>query len=236
MVDLQTTYRELDMKCGLDGLDRHEIARSANELSRRDGPRRYLAAAAYAPTGIVLGHPLPDDSFAALLGRTCDELERCLTALCPGTEAPLARVPCDAYHISLLSRSHFDKTAPASITYLSEAERRRAECLLTDIVTEPVAVDLRGILLVREGRLLIPGIPEDDRLDLWRSHLAAGMPELARHVHRLAHIKIAHLAVHLESEQLQQLRTTLATLAARIRTRLTFRDLFTPAGRVSLGR
>jgi len=69
-----------------------------------------------------------------------------------------AFVPPSGYHITIFSRSHFDRGV---VFDLNKEEKEQAAQVLASVSTGPISVDIDGLLLSSDGRLLVRGFPLD---------------------------------------------------------------------------
>lgn len=224
-------YLFLARECRRQGLDPSEVERSARELSYAIDMMYYLKSAAYKPTGVALGCPLPDKRVAKRLWRLSRLADKCLTALCRGRRKRFAFVPPDWYHVTLVNRSHFEFTEIISMT---EDEREDARKVIAQISGGLIVLHLNGLVLTAGGRLIVPGFPSDDRVYELRSRLVEAMPQLRINVPITAHIKLGHVLAPLNADELKILLSWVALCGEHVSARLIFYDVYTPAGRIAL--
>jgi hypothetical protein len=99
----------------------------------------------------------------------------------------------------------------------------------------PIALDLDGLAITRQGRVIAKGVPRSDDLARLREHIISRIPELAENTPRTAHLKLGHVLLPLTVAETSKLVEIAHTFDETSRSALLFRDLFTPAGRVRLG-
>lgn len=237
-VHCRKRYRLLASECRRRGLDTNEVERSSAQLNCRMGVTCHLNEIAYKPTGIALGCPIPDKQFTRRLWYLSRLIEQYLAKLSIGKKPTFAFVPRNWYHTTLVNRTHFDVT-PASFMLggdhlLSEEERRSSQAVISQTGAGPLLVQFNGLILTSSGRLIVPGFPADDRLYEMRYRLKNLLPQVLVNVPRTAHIKLGHLLVHLENDQLKTFLNWLALCGQHISARIAFSDLYTPAGRIDL--
>jgi hypothetical protein len=192
---------------------------------------RILDESAFRPTGIALGCPLPDPRVIRRLRRAARLVERRLTAFAAPGEAVFAHVPPEWYHVTLVNRTHHDD---GEVVAMTREEAEEARQTVGRCCRAPVLLQLHGLILSRFGRLFVPGFPATDHLYDLRYRIAEEMPALAHHLPRIAHLKLGHVLVPLTGERLGEFLAWLRTCGELVNARLTFRDAFTPWGRIEL--
>lgn len=222
-------YGQIEAATRERGLDAEQIRLSANRYCERRAGRDFVTQDAYRPTGAALGCPLPDDGVTGRLSLVAEELERFLRKTRPEARAWFAFVPSDGYHVTVVSRGHYDTSEVVSL----DASMRRH---LANVVEKcpSITLDLEGIAVTRQGRVLAKCVPRSDDLVLLRELIVRRIPELAENMPRTAHIKLGHVLLPLTAEQLSAFVAFAKSFDQVVRGALLFRDLFTPAGRVSL--
>lgn len=229
-------YRFLNAECKTRGLRSREVERSLGELNVRVGGTRYLVEAAYKPTGVALGCPLPDGRFARRLWRFSRLAEKFLLELC-GRGPTFAFVPPEWYHTTLVNCAHFDVSGndPAlGGGLLSEEAWRTAREVTSEVARGALAVEFGGLILTSAGRLIVPGFPIDGRLYGLRRRLAERIPQARVNTPRTVHVKVGHLLADLRGGELKKFLTWLALCGRHITARVAFGDLYTPAGRIPM--
>jgi 2'-5' RNA ligase len=163
------------------------------------------------------------------LSSVAEELERFLRQTHPNEHAWFAFVPVNSFHVTVVNRGHYDTS---DVVNLDAAMRRR----LARVVRKcpAIALDLDGVSITRQGRVLAKCIPRSDDLAVLRELIVSQIPELAENTPRTAHIKLGHVLLPLSASQTAELVAFANSFADELRGALVFRDLFTPAGRVSL--
>lgn len=222
-------FIRLARRTRLIGLDPLEVDRSRGELSRLDAEgRRWLKKIAYEPTGLALGHPLPDRHLERRLWRVTRWIDRGLRQLLPDGRAPFAFVPPEAYHLTVVGRSHFD-TGSATAT-LSSSERIAAQRALGGTCRAPLRVHFCGLILGRDGRLIACGFPADERIFGWRRLLRERMPEVSWYAGPLAAVKLGHVTANVVGRDLHSLLGLVHTAGAYVCAVVEFHQIHTPAG------
>jgi hypothetical protein len=224
-------YILLARECRQRGLDSRKVKKSALELCRSTGTTCFLKDAAYRPTAIALGCPLPDKRVTRQLWRLTQLVNKLLIKTCPSSKHPFAFVPPDWYHVTLVNRSHFEFT---DITLINDDEKVRIRSVIAELGRAPIVLHFNGLLLTANGRLFVPGFPCDDRLYRLRTLLVQALPQLGVNVPQTAHIKLGHVLVELGKEALKELLGCVTLCGERISARLIFSDAYTPIGRVKL--
>jgi len=228
----RTRYRTIARECRRHGLAQDQIKKSLYELSQQVGDRYYLKDTAYKPTGVALGCPLPDANVARQLWRIAQLFERYLKLLCPDDEKTFAFVPSDSYHITLANRSHFETTT--AITPITEEEKEISRQAIARVGQGTIKVHLHGLILTRTGRLIIPGFPCDTRLYQIRASLVERISELRVNVPDVAHIKLGHVLAPLDMQKVESLLCWIMRCGGLVSFGLSFDDVYTPIGRISL--
>lgn len=233
MSDASRTCRELYAQIEAAtlerGLDVEQILLSADRYRERRDGRDFVTPNAYEPTGAALGSPLPDAGASRRLSLVAEELERFLRKLRTNADSRFAFVPEHSYHVTVVNRGHFDTSEVVSL----DASMRTH---LADVVRgfAAIALDLEGVAITRQGRVLAKCVPRNDALAMLRQQVVSQIPELAENTPHTAHIKLGHVLLPLSVDETSQLVTFAKSFNAAVRGALLFRDLFTPAGRVPL--
>jgi hypothetical protein len=188
----------------------------------------------YKPTGAVLGCPLPDPRITTRLWRLALLIEMFIATLPKGREKTFAFVPPEAYHITLVNRTHF--VVNTVIEPMTPAENEMVRGKIVQFGEGPVTLQLHGLLLTHWGRLIVSGYPNDDRLFRLREELASAAPGLRTNLPNTAHIKIGHVLAPLDKNGSQSLRQYAARCGNHIHEHLSFNDVYTPFCRIPLRR
>jgi 2'-5' RNA ligase len=231
LADASETYRELYAQIEAAtlerGLDTEQILLSATRYRERRAGRDLVTPDAYQPTGAALGSPLPDEGTSRRLSLVAEELARFLRTVRANANAWFAFVPERSYHVTVVNRGHFDTSEVVS---LDAAMRTRLASVVGSFA--PLALDLEGIAITRQGRVLAKCVPRSDDLGLLRETIVRQIPELGENTPRTAHIKLGHVLLPLTAAETSDLVRFAQSFA--VRGTLLFRDLFTPAGRIPL--
>jgi hypothetical protein len=211
------------------GIDKQKVVESKNNYSFTEGLRSYVKAEASEPTGVVLGHPLPDRNLPGRLWHISRLVERRLDAL--GTRPTFAYVSAPSYHLTIYSRSHFER---GPVFHMNQPEKEQAERIISAARIGPITVELNGFLLAPDGRLLARGYPQDERLFQLRQLLAAELPKDGGNPSPLAPIKLGHFLVCPPLPQIRELLDWLGRCCHHLSTRVVFEDVYTPSGRIRL--
>ena len=155
---------------------------------------------------------------------------RCNCSLCAKTRSWFAFVPAHSYHVTVVNRGHFDTSEVVS---LDASMRTRLAGVVRSFAA--ITLDLEGLAVTRQGRVLAKCVPRSDELALLRQQIVAQIPELAENMPRTAHIKLGHVLVPLTAEETRNFVEFAQSFDTAMRGALLFRDLFTPAGRIPLG-
>jgi hypothetical protein len=233
---------ELKVEFEHDGIMAEKARSSLLEDSRRVGRQLYLRTHAFKPTGVALGFPLPEPSLQSLFSAVCDDVEEYLRRLCGVVGPVLSRVPADAYHITLVNRTHFDKQKNKSKVHpMNLAEKEQAELIIRRQCCRPVVVRYRGLLATRSGRVMVPAYAEDCEVFRLKEALRDGVlggrrrqPVLAENYPVITLTKLGHIVVALNGVRLREFLGWMRDEGAKIDARVTFPDAYTPFGRVPL--
>jgi 2'-5' RNA ligase len=222
-------YEQMEATTLECGLDAEQVLLSAARYRERRAGRDFVTPDAYRPTGAALGSPLPDEGASRRLSSVAEGLERFLRGARANAGSWFAFVPEQSYHVTVVNRGHFDTSDVISLDASMRAQ------LASVVRSYPaITLDLDGIAITRQGRVLAKCIPRGDDLALLRARIVGEIPELAENMPRTAHIKLGHVLLPLTAEETSSLVAFAKSFDASIRGALLFRDLFTPAGRVPL--
>lgn len=211
------------------GIDESKVLESKDKFAVSEGREYFVKREAAKPTGVALGHPLPERVFADQLWRLCHDVEHRLATL--GDTPTFAFVPASGYHITLASRSHFDN---GPVFDMNAEETEAARHTITQVKVGAITVDFMGLVLSRDGRLLVRGFPTDNRIAELRRALAIGVPTLRRPFPKLVHVKLGHFLTCPPLPQLREVMSWLDTLSNDLRARIVFEDVYTPRERIAL--
>lgn len=211
------------------GLDSSKVHDSKFKYSVTRGTESEVTVDAYRPTGVAIGYPLPSVQTTRRLFRFAKLVERKLSRM--GEGPFFAFVPPTAYHITLYNRSHFDRGSVFDIT--RDEQRRTAQVIAATHIGR-ITIDLNGFLLSSDGRLLVRGYPQDERLFHLRRRLAEALPAGAGPPSALAHIKLGHVLICPSLQQVRELSDWLGRCSHHLSNTLVFEDAFTPLGRIDL--
>jgi hypothetical protein len=223
-------YEQIEAATMECGLDREQVRLSADRYRERSAGRDFVTPDAYRPTGAALGCPLPDEEVSAKLSRVAEELERFLRTAHPDADSWFAFVPASSYHVTVVNRGHYDTS---KVVNLDASMRRNLAGVVGGYPA--ITLDLAGITLTRQGRVLAKCVPRNDDLGTLRRLIVSRIPKLAENVPRTAHIKLGHVLLPLTGVQISEFIRFAKSFDEFARGALLFCDLFTPAGRVPLG-
>jgi 2'-5' RNA ligase len=225
-------YDELSAECTAHGIDAGEAEKSLLRLSTDEGAGRRLLPLAYLPTGLALGCPLPEKDLTRQLRDAAERVASSAPRLAGGGLA-LAFVPPEAYHVTVISLSSFE--SDSSLQFLTAELAAGIARLLTRTPRRDIAIDLDGYVLTAKGRLLVRGVPTSPALAELRQVLRDHFPELRRHRAEIAHIKLGHLLTPLDRDHLELVLGAVEAEGLSLKgRRVSFDDLYTPAGRIRL--
>lgn len=224
-------YSTVSRKCRLKGLNLEEIMRSEKELSQFKVGLYYLHPDAFKPTGVALGFPLPDYFFIRRLWKISCLIEKYLQKV-TGNKKTFAHVPPDSYHITIVNKTHFGKHK--KIVPINEAEKRKSKQIITNINSGGISLFFNGLVVSRDGRPLVRGYVFDNKLFSIRDGLIKGIDKFNTHTPSAAHIKLGHILVNLNQEQLHSLLFYISIWGEHISKMILFKDTYTHLGRIPL--
>lgn len=214
-----------------NGLNLDEIEKSVN-LCHRVGKQFFLQDIACKPTGVALGCPLPDSQLTEKLWRLIERLNNDIALHFPTVSEAFSFVKSDTYHITIVNRSHYKTNS--SITEMTMEEKKKVVAAVSQLGKNVVRVHLQGLILTSYGRLIIKGFPEGDNLYRLRNKLVNLIPELRVNIPNIAHIKLGHLLAPFNKIETEWLMKSITEYGKDIDEILTFTDVYTPVGRISL--
>jgi hypothetical protein len=154
------------------------------------------------------------------------------TGVALGHPLPCLQTTRRLYRLAkLVDRSHFDHGPVFDIT---RHEQRQAAQVIAAANTGRVTIDFNGFLLSSDGRLLVRGYPQDERLFHLRQRLAEALPADAGPPSVLAHIKLGHVLVCPSLQQVRELSDWLGRCSHHLSKSLVFEDVFSPVERMKL--
>lgn len=228
----QQEYRRLARELGQRGISASQVERCRVALSEAGREGWQVIQAAYLPTGAALGCRLTEKNTERLFGR-CARLMAGWLAQEVGKagEAGLALVPAEAYHITVVNRSHYEVN---EVVAISSEEKQEIEAQVRRMGVGRISVMSCGVQVTHFGRVYIKCLPCDDKILRLRNQLGEGFPQLRTNIPRMLHIKIGHLIKPLNAGELLRFMSFMERMGQAVVRRLDFDDLFTPAGRISL--
>jgi hypothetical protein len=224
-------YTRMAREVAHNGLSQKWVEDCRDRLAEKRDGRWYVKPLAYRPTGVALGCPLPDHLTQNMFFRAAGWIERWMQAIGDPNAPPFAHVPAEAYHITVLNRSHYDVNEVISMT---REEGQAVEASIRALGLGTITVLACGLQITHTGRVFIRCLPVDDKILELREHLAAVHPELRTNIPRVVHIKIGHLMKPLERDELARFCLWLNRLGNSTLTRLDFTNVYLPLGRVPL--
>jgi hypothetical protein len=222
-------YLRIHRRTWRAGLDDSKVRDSKLKYSVAREAETEVSLEAYRPTGVALGHPLPCLQTTRRLFRFAKLVERKLSQI--AVRPCFAFVPPAAYHITLYNRSHFDH---GPVFDISPDEQREAARVIDAANVGRITVELNGLLISSDGRLLVRGYPHDERIHHLRRRLGEALPSDAGPPSILAHIKLGHVLVCPALQEVREVLDWLDRCGHHVSKRLSFEDVFTPLGRVKL--
>lgn len=222
-------YLRLYQRTWREGMDDAKLRASRARHALEERGRTFVSDDASNPTGIALGRALPNARVTRRFWRIAGLVARKLSSLAGGP--CFAYVRADYYHVTVYNRSHFDHGIVHGLSR-AEAELARAALEATQLGT--IAIALNGLVLTRDGRLLVRGYPLDDGLARLRCALLDKLPSPPGAQPTLAHVKLGHLLAPLSLAQVRQLCDWLGRVSHQVSAQLAFADVYTPHGRIAL--
>lgn len=224
-------YARLGRELAHQGLSRSWVEDCRDQLVEEREGRWHVKPLAYRPTGVALGCPLPDHAVQNSFYRAACSVERWMQAVGDRSAPGFAHVPQEAYHITLLNRSHYDFNEVIAMT---PEEGGAVAASIRRLAPGTIQVLVTGMQLTHTGRVFARCLPIDDTILDLRTKLAELHPELRTNIPRVVHIKLGHLLKPLEQDELARFCLLLNRLGNSILSRLDFTDVYTPTGRVPL--
>jgi hypothetical protein len=224
------------------GISEREARRSLEEDSLPAGEYLHLREHAYRPTGVALGCPLLQPDLRSYFSELSDRADLFLRRLLGRSGPLLSRVPSDAYHITLVNRTHFDTEGDkGNVRALSRAEKEQVDSIVREQNCGAIGVRYQGLLATTKGRLMVPAFPTDQRIFRLKETLryrvvgddgrsAALNQNYPRHVIT----KLGHLVVPLSGSSLRFFIGWMSEEGAKIDMPASFADVYTPLGRIPL--
>lgn len=225
-------YMVLSQECRRKGLDVGKIENRRRNFSHSLNGVWYLKSEAYKPTGIALGYPLPDEQIIELLWRMSRLFNRCLSFLTCSEGEGFAFVPRECYHITIVNWSHFK--VDEHIIDMPVDKKEEALRIIAHLGIGPIAVHLNGLILTADGSLIVPGFPCEDQIYKLRAQLAKMNNEFRKNMPTTTHIKLGQVLQPLSPVKLERLLAWTNLLGTRISFQMSFYDVFTPVGRITL--
>jgi hypothetical protein len=219
-------YTELINEVREGGLISTEIDKNRT-LVRTDGGRIWVAAQAYKPTGVALGHPLPDPATEKLLWEVSCEAEQWLSSRLHKGDS-FAFVPCESYHVTLNNYKHFDFQEKTAIVDMPEHFIPEINEVIRN-VENPVSIKFSGLIITQGGKLIVPGYPLDGKFFYLRRELVAKIQLLDVNLPKIAHIKLGHILTYLDHETVMSFQAWLTdcrTITDRV---VMFDSIHTPS-------
>jgi hypothetical protein len=223
-------FQNVEKNVRKNGIDGPWIEKVSDKFCQFNNGRYYLKDTAFKPTGLAFGCPLPNNQFKRRLWRMARLAENTFSRLIEQDEKVFAYVPADWYHITLLNRTHFEESK--EIESLTAEEQRAAAGIIHQAIKAPVVLNVNGLLLTRNGALIVPAFPFDNQIFDLRSSIVKEIPALGVHVPAGAHIKIGNILRNIDMDKLSHLLHSIFILGNHISDRLEFSDIYSPLGRI----
>jgi len=224
-------YIRLAREVRQKGLSQDAIDACQTTLAENRDGQWFLKPTAFLPTGVALGCPLPQMQIQKLFYRATQLIEEWMCCQYEAGTPVFAYVPPQAYHITIVNRSHYEFNA---VVPLTSDEKMNIERTIAGLHLGQVSVVTSGVFLTHTGRLFVKCLVLDDAILALRTVLAQTYPQLRTNIPSMVHIKIGHLMKNIDHQELLEFNTWLERLGNHTITRIDFTDLFTPAGRIGL--
>ncbi|MBI5954911.1 MAG: hypothetical protein HY865_24895 [Chloroflexi bacterium] len=213
------------------GISQSEVEICKNTLVKFQDDHWILKSIAYSPTGIALGCSLPQAQTQKLFHHAAQLIERWMRGKEESDIPVFAYVPPEAYHITIVNRSHYEFN---EVVPLTMDELKVIQHFISKLRLGTISVLTSGLFLTHTGRLFVKCLVFDDKILQLRSALAESFPQLRTNIPKLVHIKIGHLMKPITKMQLQEFGVFLERLGHYTISRIDFTDLYTPVGRIEL--
>lgn len=224
----RSSYRDIRSEFLMSGIDRHGVAKS-RALLYDDGTTIWVDKAAYYPTGVALGCPLPDSVFSQQLFAAASLFATKINSLISSDKSSFSLVPKESYHVTIVNFSHFDcayhKKDIVTLDSLSFAQVR---AYFRDVLFPVPRIHFQGLLLTRSGRLIVPGYATNFTAFMVRSELADLVPQFRTNLPKTLHIKLGHVLGTLPPFSEQRCQDVVDGLGGGISADISFKDIFTP--------
>jgi hypothetical protein len=224
-------YRNIERELRHKGLDDNMIKYSAESLSDDVGGSYYLNEIAYKPTGIVLGSPLINNSYLDRVDSLLKSIDSWLKRYIKCTESCISIVPKEWRHVTIVNFSHYEYT---DVSFMDKTCYDSVSDFISNLNIGEIVVYPVGTLLTTAGKILVKCLPADDKLLYLRTCLSNAFPELRINMPKTIHIKICHLRKMIEYDDLLKFVGVLKILDSYVADYLSFSDLYTPEGRITL--
>lgn len=229
---LRKRYKDLAKEYHEFGLNENEVRRSKEDLCFQADNKYILESITYKPTGVALGHPLPDQDMTENLWEISNSVEQYLRDINHESDKCFAFVPKDSYHITLVNYSHFD--CDKNITSITQNEIEKVRQAISKLNIDSVKIQFNGLIITSSGRLILQGFPTDDRFYRLRQTLYENVTELRVNTPKTAHVKSGHILTQLSLSESESLFQKVVKLGTGVNFSLTFDDVYTPVERIAL--
>ncbi len=189
----------------------------------------FLKPIAYLPTGVAMGCPLPQLHSQKIFYQAAQLIEKWVHGANDPSLPVFAYVPPQSYHITIVNRSHYEFN---DVVPLTIDEKNKVENTIAKLKINQVSVATSGYFLTHTGRLFVKCLVLDDTVLDLRTVIAESHPQFRTNIPRLVHIKIGHLMKNFKKQELLEFTAWLERLGHYSISRIDFRDLYTPAGRI----
>lgn len=224
----RSSYNNLRNEFLMSGIDRNEVAKSRS-LLYDDGTTIWVDKAAFYPTGVALGCPLPDSDFCQHLFAVASLFARKIKSIVSSDESVFSLVPKECYHVTIVNFSHFDCTYhKEDVVALDPLSFVQVQRYFRKTLFPAPRIQFRGLLLTRSGRLIVPGYATNPTAFMVRSELADLVPQFQTNLPNTLHIKLGHILADLPSSSKQRCQHVVDELGDGISTDISFNNIFTP--------
>ncbi len=227
----RTEYIRLARQVQHQGLSIAGVEQSVREFTAFENDCAWVKPLAYAPTGVALGCPLPDEHLSRYFWKIAHLLEAKLWGWSTATGPAFAYVPQNSYHITVLNRSHYETSVVFPMNEEEFAQVKEAVVRLSIVSLRVLSC---GLVLTSAGKLFVKCLPIDDRILMLREHLIKEIPFLRTNAPRMIHIKLGHILIPLDKARTCELLAWLQRLDQLVIGQFEFLDLYTPVGRIAL--
>ncbi len=194
---------------------------------------KFIEPQYYAPTGMALGFPLPNDELAGSLNAAAKAIAD-HTHVCCNSNYDFRLVPAKAFHITIVNRDHYGRPERISgevsgeMEYLSEKELTLLQDAVSELAIQRISITIERLIL-KDGKLI--ALPNSwKQISTIRDAIREKLPTLKIMSPSTAHIKLGQFNKIPSLSILDELEDIAASYD--VTGNLVFYDAYTPVGRI----